>query len=306
MILHKVIFGPVPPRKRRDAEDAIDDYICVLHHNGQAVGEYFQATQNGELCAYVNLSGVKALSAKYQSTRASNRLEKLVAIFNQMPIWTVLDDDVPKSDPTWKGAPFLYLFTCMTSDWGSPLCRGDNRKQIPLYRIACPYEVREEIYFWQRAYCDHDAIWIGSSKLEIPAYRQLAMPDSELSQQGRDVCRKVESATGVPTYYYLMRYWGRKDGEDLRPCPGCGRPWHLKKPTGRSNRFHDFGFRCEKCRLVSHLAASYDDPRHASIGEWQGTGKRTRSSATSALNKHPPTNILADPPITARLAMRKS
>jgi len=282
MILHKVTFGPVPPRKRPDAEDAIDSYISVLLHNGQVVGKYFQVAQNGELCAYVNLAGVKALATKHQSAHASDRLEKLAAIFNQMPRWTIVDDDVPKRDTTWKGAPFLYLFTSLLSDWGSPLCRGDTGKRIPLYSIAGPHEDREAIYFWQYAYCDHDAIWMACGKLEIPAYRQLAMPDSELSQKGRDVCRMVESATGAPTYYYLMRYWGRKDGEDLRPCPGCGRPWHLKKPAGRSNRFHDFGFRCEKCRLVSHVADSYDDPRHAGIGEWQGTGTRTKSSVTRA------------------------
>jgi predicted nucleic acid-binding Zn ribbon protein len=282
MILHKVIFGPIPLRKRQEAEDAVNSYISVLLHNGQVVGEYFQVMQNGELCAYVNLGGVKALSTKHQSDYASDRLNKVVAVFNQQPKWTLADDDAPQRDTTWNRAPFLYLFTSIMCDWGSPLCRGDNGKRIPLYRLAGQHEDREEIYFWKRAYCDHDAIWMACGKLEIPAYRQLALPDSELSERGRDVCRKVESTTGVPTYYFLMRYWGRKDGEDLRPCPGCGRPWRLEEPAGQSEKFCDFTFRCEKCRLVSHKADSYDDPRHASIGEWQGTGTRAKSSVTRA------------------------
>ena len=79
----------------------------------------------------------------------------------------------------------------------------------------------------------------------------------------------VESATGVPTYYYLMRYWGRKVGEENRLCPGCGGAWRTEIPPDRVKRFRDFTFQCPKCRLVSHMADSYDDDRHAGIGEWR-------------------------------------
>jgi predicted nucleic acid-binding Zn ribbon protein len=187
----------------------------------------------------------------------------------------VVDDEAPQRDTTWSNAPFLYLSTHM-NDWESPLCRGDNGKPIPLYRLTGAHEDRESIYFWQQTYREYDAIWMGCGHLEIPVYCELALPDSELSQQGRSICRKVESATGIPTYYFLMRYWGRKDCEEKRLCPGCGCEWHKKNSVGQLNRFCDFTFMCRKCKLVSHIADSYDDSRRARIGEWQATKRRAK------------------------------
>lgn len=268
MILHKVIFGAVPPRKREEAVDALESYLSVMFHNGQAVGEYFHVMQDGKLCAYVHLAGVNALSVKYQSSYHSDRMAKLVAVFGQAPHWTVIDDDAPKRDTTWSKSPFLYLFTHFNT-WKSPLCRGDSGKPIPLYRVPGSHEDREAIYYWQNTYRDYDSIWIGCGHLEIPVYRELASPDSELSQQGREICQQIETAIGIPTYYYLMRYWGRRNGEETRRCPGCGGSWHVTAPVRRANRFCDFPFRCDKCRLVSHLGDTLDQRRHAKIGEWK-------------------------------------
>jgi predicted nucleic acid-binding Zn ribbon protein len=97
----------------------------------------------------------------------------------------------------------------------------------------------------------------------------MASPDSELSQRGREICQQVEAATGVPTYYFLMRYWGRRKGEETRRCPGCGGSWHVVMPANATSGFCDFPFRCEACRLVSHLGKLFDDPRRAAIGEWK-------------------------------------
>jgi len=268
MILYKVIFGAVPQKQRLDAEDAIESYISVLLHNGQAVGSYFHVIQDGELCAYVHLAGVNALSPKYESNYSPDRLQKLISIFGHKPRWSVEDDEVPKRDVTWTSAPFLYLFTYF-NDWESPLCRGDNDKRIPLYKIPGSHEDREAVHFWQRSYRDLDSIWLGCGRLEIPTYRELAEVDSELSQQGRDSCMKIEAATGVPTYYFLMRYWGRQKGEANRLCPGCGRPWRTKIPRSPKKQFCEFTFQCTRCRLVSHLPDSVNEPRNANIGEWK-------------------------------------
>lgn len=279
MIAHRITFGVVPQRKRREAEDAVESYISVLLHNGQAVGEYFLVVQEGQLCAYVQLAGINALSPKYESIYTVKRMADLVGIFGQRPKWTAIDDEAPKRDTTWTKAPFLYLFTNMC-DWESPLCRGDNGKPIPIYRLPGTHEDREAIYFWQHTYREYDAIWMGCGHLEIPTYKEMASPRSELSQQGREICAKVESATGVPTYYFLMRYWGRRCGEEKRRCPGCGRSWWSQHATEGGQRFWEFPFRCNKCRLVSHLADSYDNERHAVIGEWK---KRKRSTPSTRM-----------------------
>lgn len=279
MIAHKITFGAVPQGKRSEAEDAVESYISVLLHNGQAVGEYFLVLQERLLCAYVQLAGVNALKPKYESRYSAKSMAAIIRLFGQNPKWTVIDDEAPKRDTTWTKAPFLYLFTHMF-DWQSPLCRGDNGKPIPIYRLPGTHEDREAIYFWQRTYREHDAIWIGSGTLEIPTYREMASPCSELSQQGREICGKAESVTGVPTYYFLMRYWGRRRGEEERKCPGCGQTWRTQHPIEGITEFWKFPFQCDACRLVSHAADTYDDERHARIGEWKAKKRAEPSTST--------------------------
>jgi len=65
-----------------------------------------------------------------------------------------------------------------------------------------------------------------------------------------------------------MRYWGRREKEELRKCPSCGKSWNLPPLKNTKFTFYQFPFQCESCRLISHLADSYDDERHAVIGEW--------------------------------------
>lgn len=82
----------------------------------------------------------------------------------------------------------------------------------------------------------------------------MASPDSQLSTIGRALAAKIETLTGVPTYYYLFRYNGRSlAAEKATKCIVCGGDWVLEK------RWGDFDFRCDGCRLVSNIAF---DVRH--------------------------------------------
>jgi predicted nucleic acid-binding Zn ribbon protein len=95
-----------------------------------------------------------------------------------------------------------------------------------------------------------DGIWFASGELEIAAHEQLASPQSTLARHGRELGRKVEQALGVPTYYFLMRYYGRGDAEQKRRCPGCNGEWRIKEPFQRASGLSPFHFRCENCRLI--------------------------------------------------------
>ena len=275
MILHKVNFGPCSKNKRREAEYLVEQYLSSLLHNGQICDGHLIGTSQGSLIAYLHLAGAAGRSLKHHSKYGRDHLAKITEYFGQSPRWVRLDDDAPRTDATWKDAPFLYVFTHMF-DWESPLRRGDNGLAVPLYLLPGKHEDREEIYFWQSSYHDHDSIWIGTGALEIPAYKQLADPASELSQNGIDICKMVEKATKVPTYYYLMRYWGRRKDEEDRACPGCGRAWRTKHASNRSDqfRFWHFEFQCHPCRLVSHLADADEDERHAFVGEYKKKSRR--------------------------------
>lgn len=269
MILHKLTFGKTTPVTATEAEEVAEEYLCMLAHSGQADRRYVLVSQNEHLCVYIEIAGVQAHRLKFHSKYGRESLKKVTAWFGQEPVWERLDDAGPWRDTTWTNAPFLFLFTHFL-DHESPLCRGDTGKPIPLYRLPIRHEFDPGISFWQSSYRDHDSLWMSSGTLEILAYKQLALPDSKLSGYGRDICEYVEETTGVPTYYYLHRYYGRREGEDNRKCPGCGRSWRTEYPLNdNGSAWHHFGFRCEKCRLVSHIASISDEPRYAHIGEWR-------------------------------------
>jgi predicted nucleic acid-binding Zn ribbon protein len=79
---------------------------------------------------------------------------------------------------------------------------------------------------------------------------QLARHDSSLGMNGRELCRKLEQATGTPVYYFLHKTRSRgRQAELARLCPSCGAQWRLEK------RLHNFDFRCARCRLLSSIAA---------------------------------------------------
>ncbi|WP_043972498.1 MULTISPECIES: DUF2310 family Zn-ribbon-containing protein [Acinetobacter] len=267
MIAYKVIFGPITKTNREQAEWLVEDYLSVLLHNGQVCGEYYLIVHNGLLCTYINLQGLDANLKQYHDSYGIERLERIIGLFGCEPLWERIDDDVPEKNTHWQNTTFLYLFTHM-DDWQSPICRGDNGHPIPIFLLSGAYQQREEIYFWQQQYKTYDQAWIYSGALEKVAYKQLATPDSELTKAGLTICKYIEEVTGIPTYYYLMRYWGRRKNEYARLCPACGQKWSTDTDV-EVNVFYHFPFKCDPCRLVSHLAVSYEDERHAVIGEWR-------------------------------------
>ena len=198
------------------------------------------------------------------------------------------DDDVPKRFPAWRRSSSFYLFTHAFDD-ASPVCCGDSGEPIPVYLLPIPDQDRRDLFSWAGSYKHLDNIWLNSGALEIPAYKQLADPTSQLSVAGRELCASIEKATQKLTFYYLKRYWGRSDGEATRVCPLCGRKWRLSNQPADMSPLHKFQFKCDSCRLVSRIADSYDDERHARIGEYKRrkdsvlitAGRKTRNVNSS-------------------------
>lgn len=168
--------------------------------------------------------------------------------------WTgvrILGKEVDSADPcSCRKLARLILITD-ACDWGSPLSCGDCGGTVPLYRLPPTSEVGnyEDIIFFARRYRVMDKLWLGSGTGERFAYRELSRIDSELSVEGRDLCRRIEKSSGIAVYYYVMRYYGKSlVAERKCPCPGCGRKWFIDEPG-----VHDF--HCDRCRLVSDIAA---------------------------------------------------
>jgi predicted nucleic acid-binding Zn ribbon protein len=239
-----------------------------LLRNGQICGDYLIAWHSGVLNAYTHVPQPDAWKDEYHSEYASAQLLKVVDKFQQNPHFEIIDDDVPNEFPSWEQSKFFYLFTHAFDDL-SPVCCGDTGLSIPLYLLPVSEETRENLYRWADRYKRLDLLWLDSRALEIQAYRQMADPKSELATSGREYCAEIERATKKRTYFYLTRYWGRNTGEAVRLCPSCGKSWHKSVKVSEVKIFHEFQFRCERCRLVSHIAVSYDDERHARIGEYR-------------------------------------
>ena len=251
-----------------ELEEAADWYLATLLKNGQVYGDRLTGWNRRTLTAYTYLARPDSMAERNHCEFSRAALQAVVELFGQSPTWKILEDNVPKRFPSWKRCTSFYLFTNAFEE-ASPLCCGDTGQPVPLYLLPISQETREYLCYWSSAYRNHDMLWIGSGALEIPAYKQMADPASELSQNGRDLCAEIQQATGIPTFYYIQRYWGRREGEENRLCPGCGSKWRVKGTRPQGAPFHQFAFRCKRCRLVSNLACADDDERHARIGEFK-------------------------------------
>jgi predicted nucleic acid-binding Zn ribbon protein len=138
--------------------------------------------------------------------------------------------------------------------------------------LPLEFQRKNDLTSWQAEYVLYDRLWLNSGSLEIAAYKELTDPASQLSGEGRDICAEIEKNTGVPTYYFLMRYYSPSKGADDRPCPGCGKPWRVQQPQDAP--FHHWPFRCEHCRLVSTVGVDVNK-RLAKLGQWSPSTRKT-------------------------------
>ncbi|MDR0336497.1 MAG: Zn-ribbon-containing protein [Planctomycetaceae bacterium] len=270
MIFYQITFGFYNKNTLDEAIDIVENYLDALVRNGQIDQNYTVIPWQKQVVAYINAVGLEADLSKSHSNYGKELLNKVEKFFKQKPVWNCNEDFPPKQKAIWKNASFLYLFT-NNYHHDSPLHRGDNNDMVPLYRVPVTDSEREDIYCWQEYYRECDNIWMGSGKFEIAAYQMLADPRSELSLRGRESCLAIEKATGIPVYYYLLRYFGRKkENEKQRKCPCCGNSWFVEYPQQsvyKPKLFYQFDFQCPDCRLVSNLADGEVKLNYAKIGE---------------------------------------
>jgi predicted nucleic acid-binding Zn ribbon protein len=268
MYLSQATFGPVPHGvDTAQAHDAVFGFLISLQKNGQLSGDFLQSLSGGKYVAFANLVRPDAARKQHHSQYALKELASIRELFGSEPSWRLLADHLPNSFHDFGTSSSLFLFSS-EYDGESPLCCGDTGNRLPAYLIPIHDDERERLYFWSREYNRLDGVWLASGDLEIPAYRQLASPKSTLAKQGLALANSIERALGTPTYYFLMRYYGRGEREQYRRCPLCNGDWHVNQTTLGQRQFWHFPFRCVQCRLASQLAdAAYDD-QWAHIGEF--------------------------------------
>lgn len=209
MYLIELHFGKTS-KNRSEAENLAEDYLSAAFRAGQVCGEYFVTWQGGTLVVHAMMAAAGAFEKRYHCQWGLETLSKIKEFFGRAPELIVRDDDYSSRKIISKKSPCLYLFTS-AFDWTPPVCRLDG-KPVPTFLLPIPFKLKEELRWWQDRYILFDQLWLESGRFEIQAYKELAEPGSELSQEGLDLCQKIEKATRIPTYYFLFRYYGRKTG----------------------------------------------------------------------------------------------
>jgi predicted nucleic acid-binding Zn ribbon protein len=146
MILANIIFGTRRQNDPDQLENVAESYLGALFHNGQLCGERFLTWTRGRLNAHVLLASRAATEPHHHSRYGKKELKKVTNAFGRAPVWRILDDDAQQSPSSWKGAPFLYLFT-HAFDWESPVCHGDGKPPIPVFMLPLAFEHKEQLYF---------------------------------------------------------------------------------------------------------------------------------------------------------------
>jgi predicted nucleic acid-binding Zn ribbon protein len=164
-------------------------------------------------------------------------------------VGTVIADDAVAPH---AASPFYIL----RYGWWSPLICGATHKPIPLYRIPPTNPdglCYDNMRFWENTYKRLYGLWLGSGVGEQFALKQMQAHDSQLSAQGRALCRRIEDLTGIPTYYFLFNYRGWSTAHDhARLCPETGNEWRIEGATAS-----DFiAFKSDTARLVSELSTN--------------------------------------------------
>ncbi len=266
MLLARISFVPHMDHEEAELVTVAEAYLASLLKNGQICGEHVTGWTDCIMHAYVRIPHRDILLPKYHSVWGQQELAAVERQFGAKPEWKILDDDTSARVPTLKSAASLYLFTHGLTN-ASAVMHGSRGTSIPLPLLPISDLLREELFLWQQSYLNHDRIWLDGGPLEIAAYKELAEPDSQLLSAGRDLCARIEEATGKPTYLYLLRHWGIAAEEETRPCPKCGQEWRdSSSPMPSKRPFRKFHYRCDPCRLVSHRAVAFGDAELAKIG----------------------------------------
>ena len=238
---------------RFDRDKLYDEFEALMSNlckTGQVLGNYETPfIVDNELISYQTTLETTSLSKKYFDEYTKKRLIDIEHWCNSK----LKTEVVGKAIPEYKGvckckrSDFYILFTYALNSSGFLDC-GNCRKVVPIYKLKqLTYNDRYEMLSWETNYKACDDLQLGCTVGEKWATKQMSDPDSQLSKQGINICKKIMEATGIPTYYYLHNYRHISPQKDkARLCPSCNRKWLLKE---RLLDFYDF--KCDKCKLLS-------------------------------------------------------
>ncbi|WP_265411016.1 Zn-ribbon-containing protein [Actinobacillus pleuropneumoniae] len=237
-----------------DPVTLINQIINQWRFNGQIIGREFSVTyhQNPQAHFQVRVSTPEqtSLMPEWNSAEVNEALlqaEENGVAFESFEV--VGRDYQAEQTSELEQQAFQILYTTHL-DSCSPVYGGEDFCVIPLYKaIKQQQQLGEQLIKWQENWQACDQLQMNGGVLEQQALSQISEVDSELSQTGIDLCRQLETLSGVPTLYYLYRLGNDVAVEHQRKCPKCQGEWKLAQPLHQM-----FHFKCDKCRLISNLS----------------------------------------------------
>ena len=240
-----------------DQDALMDEWETLMAHyrnNGQLQGKHHTTTQyltHNTLECLAHTLEIDSLHKKFNNAYVNQQMDTI----ERLCLSKLTFETLGKTRSDYQSActcaqpNFYMLFThFITID--SPLTCGSCFKTVPLYRLP-PYNGHDYygIFSWEDNYQSCDTLQMGCVVGERWATNQMQDFESQLSKQGREICKKIEELTSTPTYYFLFNYRKFKGNQRSRTCPGCGCKWDLNPPL------HDFfDFKCDQCKIVSTIS----------------------------------------------------
>jgi predicted nucleic acid-binding Zn ribbon protein len=252
----EMTFRYASTAKEAKVSQAVYGLLASLMANGQVLdGDWPITYAESECRAVVSCPETTSLHPRHANEYVRKELSELRSHGLLKPRCRVLGRGIesPVADqckrPCWHVLMTNYL------SHESPLICGEHYLPVPLYRVPHTYDAGPsywDILCWQREWKCCDELQMACGFGERFATKQISDPNSPLATNGRDLCRRIEKLSGVPTYYYVYRGSGRSvAAEQATPCPSCGKKWLLSNPLGGL-----LDFKCDRCRLVSNIAWS--------------------------------------------------
>ncbi len=234
-------------------EKAIMQLVDALRYNGQILGREFPTSMDGAVfTTRLVCPEQDSLHPDNHSGWVRHCLKQLGDAGLVQPKFRLLGQDLhsnetdPCDRPEWQILYTSFIHTC------SPLRCGEHFAPIPLYKLPAVFNGDyKAVIKWQEDWEACDQLQMNGSVVEYPSLYELSDTKSLLFRRGRDLCKRIEYLSKIPTYYYLYRVGGNDlEQEQNRACPVCGdEGWRLEQPI------HDiFDFKCDNCRLVSNLS----------------------------------------------------
>lgn len=235
-----------------DCVDCANEFILSLARNGRVIGDGSSFWSRPDLFSWIGYSlHADVLAPDSLAAESKNCLDQLKELDCKVSSQKLGADG---GDAKTVTKPEYLILHSNTSD--SPISTQNGNPYNP-FSLLLDDSLRAELSEWNSIYNALYTVWLSLEEMDRDAYKQLADIDSEINSKGRAICEDIELASGIPTYYFLLRSAGYIENEFWRKCPKCDQNW--QSPTEESPDYWNFEFRCVACRLVSSQGDDYEN-----------------------------------------------